>query len=762
MIYFPYAYLNDYTSGRCNSMISIIFSTYILYTMYNSQSKILRITALVLAFTSSAAVMAQMPGDATKWAKDGQSFYNSENGGLFVTSLPDLKNKELVAAADLKGSDGAALDILDFNFSADEKQLLVYTNSKKVWRYKTRGDYWLYNVTTKKLRELGKGRPASSLMFAKFSPDGRKVAYVSDHNIYVEDVVTGVILPLTTNGTRRFINGTFDWAYEEEFGCRDGFRWSPDSRSIAFWQINATKIRDFLMIDNTDSIYSYNVPVEYPKAGESPSACRVGVIDINSKKTTWMQVPGDAQEHYIPRMEWVPGKNELIIQQLNRKQNEGKLMICQAATGKTQTIWQETDAAWIDVKSRWDDDKMIGWDWLQNGKSFVWVSEKDGWRHLYNISTDGKEEKLITTGKFDVIKPLRYDEKNNTVYFLASPDNATQSYLYKTALDGTGTPERLTPASQAGSNEYDITPNSAFAFHSFNSYKTRGYSDIVSLPDGKALMTSPADNNPSKFSKQLSFFQVTTADGVTMDGWMLKPDNFDSTKKYPVVFYVYGEPAGATVTDSYGAGFNRLYAGDMAKDGYIYISLDNRGTPAPKGREWRKSIYRKIGIVNARDQAMGAKEIIKWPFVDASRIAVWGWSGGGSMTLNLLFQYPEIYSTGIAIAAVGNQLTYDNIYQERYMGIPQENREDFVKGSPITYAKNLKGKLLYIHGTGDDNVHYQNAEMLVNELIKNGKQFQMMAYPNRTHSINEGAGTSAHLSQLYTNFLKQNCPPGGK
>lgn len=730
--------------------------------MYNSQSKILRITALVLAFTSSTAVMAQMPGDATKWAKDGQSFYNSENGGLFVTSLPDLKNKELVAAADLKGADGAAPDILDFNFSADEKQLLIYTNSKKVWRYKTRGDYWLYNVTTKKLRQLGKGRPASSLMFAKFSPDGRKVAYVSDHNIYVEDVATGAILPLTTNGTRRFINGTFDWAYEEEFGCRDGFRWSPNSRSIAFWQIDATRIRDFLMIDNTDSIYSYNVPVEYPKAGESPSACRVGVIDIISKKTTWMQVPGDAQQHYIPRMEWVPGKNELIIQQLNRKQNESKLMICQAATGKTQTIWQETDAAWIDVKSRWDDDKMIGWDWLQNGKSFVWVSEKDGWRHLYNISADGKEEKLITTGKFDVIKPLRYDEKNNTVYFLASPDNATQSYLYKTALDGTGTPERLTPASQAGTNEYDVTPNGAFAFHSFNSYKTRGYSDIVSLPDGKALMTSPADNNTSKFAKQLSFFQVTTADGVTMDGWMLKPDNFDSTKKYPVVFYVYGEPAGATVTDSYGAGFNRLYAGDMAKDGYIYISLDNRGTPAPKGREWRKSIYRKIGIVNSRDQAMGAKEIMKWPFVDASRIAVWGWSGGGSMTLNLLFQYPEIYSTGIAIAAVGNQLTYDNIYQERYMGIPQENREDFVKGSPITYAKNLKGKLLYIHGTGDDNVHYQNAEMLINELIKNGKQFQMMAYPNRTHSINEGTGTSAHLSQLYTNFLKQNCPPGGK
>jgi len=247
-----------------------------------------------------------------------------------------------------------------------------------------------------------------------------------------------------------------------------------------------------------------------------------------------------------------------------------------------------------------------------------------------------------------------------------------------------------------------------------------------------------------------------------MDGWMVKPKNFDPAKKYPVVFYVYTEPASSTVSDTWGIGQNGLYDGDMADDGYIYISLDNRGTPVPKGREWRKSIYRKVGQVNIRDQAMAAKKILTWNFVDADRVAVWGWSGGGSATLNLMFQYPDIYKTGIAIAAVGNQLTYDNIYQERYMGLPQENREDFINGSPITYAKNLKGNLLYIHGTGDDNVHYQNAEMLVNELVKNGKQFQFMAYPNRTHGIYEGEGTSEHLSQLYTTYLKKNCPPGGK
>ena len=243
---------------------------------------------------------------------------------------------------------------------------------------------------------------------------------------------------------------------------------------------------------------------------------------------------------------------------------------------------------------------------------------------------------------------------------------------------------------------------------------------------------------------------------------MVKPTNFDPQKKYPVLFFVYSEPAGANVKDTYRVGSNQLFAGNLSQEGYIYISVDNRGTPAYKGRAWRKSIYRKIGVLNIQDQAMAAREILKWPYVDADRIAVWGWSGGGSATLNLMFQYPEIYMTGISIASVANQLTYDNIYQERYMGLPQENLEDFIKGSPLTYAKNLKGNLLYIHGTGDDNVHYANAEMLINELVKHNKQFQFMAYPNRTHSISEGEGTFEHLSSLYSNFLRKHCPPGGR
>jgi dipeptidyl-peptidase-4 len=296
---------------------------------------------------------------------------------------------------------------------------------------------------------------------------------------------------------------------------------------------------------------------------------------------------------------------------------------------------------------------------------------------------------LITKGNYDVIDLCAINEKSGYIYFLASPNNATQKYLYRTTLDGKGKEERLTPLQQPGTHDYEMTPTATYAFHTFSNYYTPPTSEFVSIPDhasitkdevNKALAKSQKD----KAASNITFFKVKTQDDVEMDAWMVKPDNFDSTKKYPVVFYVYSEPAGANVTDDYGTAKNKLYDGDMAKDGYIYISVDNRGTPAPKGREWRKSIYRKIGMVNIRDQAMAATEILKWNFVDTSRVAVWGWSGGGSATLNLMFQYPNIYKTGISIAAVGNQLTYDNIYQERYMGLPQENKEDFVQGSPIT------------------------------------------------------------------------------
>ncbi|MDY0104960.1 MAG: DPP IV N-terminal domain-containing protein [Lentimicrobium sp.] len=730
-------------------------------TIHSNAFKILIfICFLSLSFNGEAQI---------NWTNDGDAYFQLEENQLVTYTLAKHDAKTVISKEQLTPvgkSDPISVEY--FAFSEDQQKILLFTNTKKVWRLNTKGDYWVFNFKTNVLTQIGKNLPPSSLMFAKFSPDGNSVAYVSGNNIYSENFVTGTIQTLTSDGTISLINGTFDWAYEEEFACRDGFRWSPDSKSIAYWQIDASTIRKFYMINNTDSIYSQLIPLEYPKVGESPSACKVGVVNISDGNTTWMNVPGDAAQNYLVRMEFIPGTNKLLIQQLNRKQNHSKLFIAEALNGNTTMIQEESDEAWVDlfqVGNPYAIDYTNNFSFLEESNSIIWASEKDGWRHLYQVSLEGKPEILITKGEYDVIDLKHINAKEGYVYYLASPDNATQKYLYKTKLNGKGKNELVSPERLKGTHDYSFSPNGTYAQHTFTNHYTKGSAEFITVADHKALSEEESIIfNLDKLEEKptTEFFTITTADNVKMDGWMVKPTNFDPTKKYPVVFYVYSEPAATTVNDDYYAGRNWFYRGLMADDGYVYISLDNRGTPAPKGREWRKSIYRKIGVINIDDQAMAAKEILKWDFIDAERVAVWGHSGGGSATLNLMFRYPEIYKTGISLAAVANQLTYDNIYQERYMGLPQKNREDFINGSPITYAKNLEGNLLYIHGTGDDNVHYQNAELLLNELIKYNKQFQFMPYPNRSHGFREGEGTFNHLSTLYTNFLKLHCPPGGR
>ncbi len=723
---------------------------------------------MLSAFLFCCFLATAQPPHGTKWTKDGNGYYAQEAGAIVKYSLPSLAKTTWISKELLTPKDASTpLPVRNFFFSADDQQVLIYTNSQQVWRYDTRGDYWLLNMADKSLRQVGKGLPASSLQFAKFSPDGKKLAYVSGYDLYMEELPTGKVTRLTQGGNRKLINGTFDWAYEEEFFCRDGFRWSPDSKKIAYWQIEVGTVKTYLMLNNTDSIYPFINPVEYPIAGEKPSSSKIGVVDVDTKKTSWMKIPMDpALNSYIPRMEWAANSSQVIVQHMNRLQNESRLMLCDIVSGTPTTIYEEKDPAWIDIIALWDEDYSYGgWDWLNGGKDFLWATEKDGWRHLYRVSRDGKKETLLTTGAYDVMDISSIDEKSGYVYFFASPANATQKYLYRTKLDGSTVAERLSPMNQVGTHNYDVSPTGAFASHSFSNYYTPTSREWVSLPDHSSLngdLVNKALAKSDKSASRMEFITITTEDKVTMDAFVVKPANFDPTKKYPVLFFVYTEPWGQNVKDVYGTGRNRLYKGDMVNDGYIYISIDNRGTPVPKGREWRKSIYQRFGQINIRDQAMAAKEILKWDFVDTSRIAVWGWSGGGTATLNLMFQYPDIYKTGISIAAVGSAFTYDNIYEERYMGIPQFSKEAYLKASPITYAKNLKGHLLYVHGTGDDNVHFNNAEMLVNELIANGKQFQLMTYPNRTHSISEGRGTTAHLQQLFTDYLRTWCPPGGK
>ncbi|MFA3783313.1 S9 family peptidase [Melioribacteraceae bacterium 4301-Me] len=699
-----------------------------------------------------------------------------DNGSSYTTLEPseEVKNSQDIVKYDTKTGkrevlvsakllipegDTTALSISNYEWSPNHEMLLIFTNTARVWRYNTRGDYWVLNLKTNKLMKLGGNAPESSLMFAKFSPDNKKVAYVSEHNIFVQDLSDGKITQLTFDGSKTIINGTFDWVYEEELDDRDGFRWSPDSKSIAYWQLDASGVKDFLLINDTDSLYSFVKSVQYPKVGTTNSACKVGVVSAEGGETVWMKVPGDPRNNYIARMDWTESSDEIYVQQLNRLQNKLEVMLCNIHTGDVRTILTETDKAWVDV----NDDMH----WFNKGKEFTWVSERDGWRHIYSVSRDGANVKLLTPGNFDVIEIVSVDFSNGWIYYIASPDNATQRYLYRVSLDGSGKIEMLTPSNEKGTHSYQIADGARFAIHNYSTANTPPITDLIELPSHKVIRTLV--NNEKLKEKvgvlnisPMEFFKVDIGDNVILDGWIIKPPDFDSSKKYPVLFYVYTEPAAQTVLDRW-SGTQYLWFQMLAQKGYIVISVDNRGTPAPRGREWRKSIYKKIGVLNSHDQAEAAKALIKkWSFIDSERIGVWGWSGGGSATLQLMFRYPEIYKTGMSVAPVTDEKLYDTIYEERYMGLPEGENDAYEQGSAIHFAKNLKGNLLIVHGSGDDNVHYQNTERLVNELVKYNKQFSLMVYPNRTHGIYEGPGTRLHLYTLLTNYLEKNLQAGAK
>ncbi len=648
------------------------------------------------------------------------------------------------------------LGIEDYLWSPDKKRLLIFANSRRVWRRNTRGDYWVLTLADSSLKKLGGDAEPSTLMFAKFSPDGNRVAYVRGNNIDVEDLMTGSITQLTHDGSRTVINGTFDWVYEEEFDLRDGFRWSPDGSRLAYWQLDASGVRDFLLINDTDSLYSFVIPVQYPKVGTTLSSCKVGVVSATGGPTVWFQPAGDPRNNYIPRMDWAGTSDEVAFQYMNRLQNTDQVMLGNVRTGALRTALTERDSAWVDVVS----DLY----WVNRGKNFTWLSESDGWRHLFLYSRDGTSRRLLTPGEYDVIDIVRLDTTRGWVYFSASPENPTQRYLYRVRLDGKGKLERVTPDGQPGSHSYDISPDGRWAFHTYSRFGVPSITELVDLPDHEVQrMLSDGARVRTALARlkrgASSFFRVDIGNGIQLDGWKMLPPDFDSTKRYPVFVTIYGEPAGQTVVDRFG-GSDYLWHLMLTQKGYIVMSIDNRGTPSPRGREWRKCIYRQIGILASEDQAAAMRQIIRWPFVDSSRIGIWGWSGGGSMTLNMLFRYPGLYNTGMAVAPVPDQLLYDAVYQERYMGLPDDNAEGYKQGSPVTHAANLKGNLLLVHGTGDDNVHYQGSERLINALIKANKQFTMMAYPNRSHGIYEGENTTRHLFELLTSYLTDHLPPG--
>ena len=708
---------------------------------------------------------------------DGGEFYTTvelsesvkEKGAKDIVRYETATGKReiLISASKLIPSGAKSpLTIDDYAWSKDKSRALIFTNTAQVWRRNTRGDYWVLDLKSGTLQKLGGDGPASSMLFAKFSPDGTKVAYVRGNNIYVEELAVGHITQLTRDGSATIINGTSDWVYEEELALRDCFSWSPDGSKIAYWQFDTNGVEIFPLIYNLGpprtivtgfpypglGSYPSLMNIAYPIPGTTNSAVRVGVIDANGGDTRWLDVPGDPRNNYIARMEWGDNSKELVIEHLNRLQNKDEVLLANAGNGSVRSVFLDEDKAWVNV--------MNEFTWLHDGTEFLWLSERDGWRHAYRISKSDGSAKLITHGAFDVINIDRADEKGGWLYFIASPENATQRYLYRTRLDGSGEGERVSPTNAPGTHVYDISPDARWAFHTYSRADLTPVTDLVALPahqparvleDNAALRANAAvfASTPEEF------FKTDIGEGITLDSFVFKPPHFDPSKKYPVLVYVYGEPAAQTVLDAWETS-HIYFARIAAAAGYVVISFDNRGTPAPKGRAWRKAIYGSIHPVVVKEQSAALRNFLSThSFADPARVAVWGWSGGGSSTLNLMFRSPDLYSVGMSVAPVPDLRLYDTIYQERYMGLPLENVEGYRNSSAINFVEGLRGHLLLVHGSGDDNVHYSGSELLLNRLIELDKPVDFMEYPNRTHSISQGNGTTLHLYSLLLRYLEE-------
>ncbi len=652
-----------------------------------------------------------------------------------------------------------------YSWSKNESRLLLSTNVKSQGRRDSSSDCWILDLGIWSWRQLGEDAPPQSLKDAKFSPDGNRVSYIIDNNLYVEDLTYFNITQLTEDGSEKLLNGKSKSCNRSMLNSRggyssgrDGYTWSPDGKSIAYVQLDMQDVPDFYMINSTETLYPKIIKFPYVKVGKKMPSYRVGIVSAEGGETLWMKIPGVPSDDYLWQMEWAASSSELVVQVLNRRQNTMQVMLADAQTGDVRTILTESDEAWIEPNS------II---WLEGGKKFTWKSERNGWQHVYIYTRSGKEIGSITSGQFDVLSLLGVDKKNGWLYYMASPENPTQRYLFRSPLNGKGKPEKVTPSESVGTNSYQVSPDCQWAIHTFSTINSPLVYSLVRFPEHKTLRiledNAELRERISKLKRvPTEFFRVDIGEGLKLDGYCIKPPDMNSEKQYPLFFYIYGEPAGQTVLDRW-SGRRHLWYLMLAQQGYVVMSVDPRGTPAPRGRAWRKVIYRKLGIQAALDHAAATRAIIKErAYIDRDRIGIYGHSGGGQMSLNLIFRYPDLYSLAMPSSFVSDQRFYHPGYQERFMGLLEDNVDGYQKGSPKTWAHRLKGNLLIIHGTGDSNVHYQSFEALVNELVAHKKRFTMMVYPNRNHGLREGQNTQYHLYDLRTHFLKTNMPPGPK
>lgn len=723
------------SAARFSRLISMLFL--LLGTIAVAQEK--KSLTLEDIFASNKLTPKTLSG--VQWVPGEAAFTYLKDGDIYKHEVVSGKETPLLAGKSLALKPGGEpISIDSYEWSSDRKYLLIASNMRQIWRHSTDGQYFICDVLAKKLRPLSGIAGAQSN--AKFSPDATKIGFVRGNNLFVLDLSNGVETQLTTDGSDNVINGQFDWVYEEEFTISDGWRWSPDGKKIAFWRLDQTRVPIF-PIENMMSLYPSVFWLKYPKAGEPNALVQIGVVTLESAQTKWMDLGGET-DIYIPRIQWTLDAHILSIQRLNRLQNKVDLLFADVNSGATRIVLSDTDPCWVDIVDV--QDNII---FLTKKEQFIWTSERSGYRHAYLYDYNGRLLYPLTSGEWEISTVTGFDETAGLIYFSGKKDSPIEEHVYRASLDG----KKLERISQRpGWHSSNFSPDMKYVIGTFSDAETPTQISLRQT-DGKLLRWLEKNENLLAAYKLVApkFITVKTSDdGTPLNAWMMKPANFDSTKKYPVIMFCYSGPGAQHVVNRWETR-RYLWHQLMAEKGFISFCVDSRGTGG-RGKKFKNLAYGDLGKWSTHDQIEGAKYLGSLSYVDASRIGIWGHSGGGYLTAMAMTKGAPYFKVGISRAPVTDFRFYDTIWTERYMGLPKDNAAGYKSASVMTYADKLQGKLYLIHGMADDNVHMQNTVQLQDALQALNKQFDVMYYHGRQHPLT-GGNTQLHLHTLMTNYF---------
>lgn len=679
--------------------------------------------------------------------KDGIHYSVIKNDTVFSFEYEKATSAEIIVCKSQLQINGSPINIDSYQFSADENKMLIASGTEQIYRHSTRENYFVYDRKTKALIPITTGEKQ---MHATFSPDGTKVGFVRGNNIFIKDLVSGKETQVTADGKQNnIINGATDWVHEEEFSFSLAYFWSPDSKKIAYYKFDESKVKEFSFNEFNDQLYPTEYKFKYPKAGEENSIVTIHVYDLTNGSDMLMDI-GKESNQYIPRVKWTMDANILSIVRMNRHQNKLDLLFANVTSGETKIIYSEINDTYIDIHEGEGDYVYF----TADKKNFIVMNEKDGFNHLYLYDMNGKLENQITKGNWDVVSFEGVDEKIKTLFYTASESTATEKDIYSVKLDGSG---KKKISSEKGTHHPEFSSGMKFFINTFSSANTPNFIAIYNA-QGKQIRV--LENNETLTKKMGEFnlskkelFMFKTSEGIELNAWVIKPPNFDATKKYPVFLVFYGGPGRNMVNNGFD-GRDYFWHQMLAQKGYIVMCVDNRGTMY-RGVAFKKCTYKQLGKLEVADQIETATYLATLPYVDKTRIGTFGWSFGGYLSSLCITKGADYFKTAIAVAPVTNWRYYDNIYTERFMSLPQENPNGYDDNSPINYVNKLKGKYLLIHGSADDNVHYQNTMEMVNALVKANKQFDLFIYPDKNHGI-AGGNTRLHLYTKMTDFILNN------